>query len=140
VRPHIVTVTFSDGKVFRWEAHVSPECQAGAPLDTATVSFAPQPGTNASLTLDTGSDVIVSASFPGDAQLLASDGSGLFDPAHFVVTLLDGRQLRVAELTGLEKVTDTNGNVLEVKPGGLFHSSGQSIVFARRSRAHRADH
>ncbi|HLK41002.1 MAG TPA: kelch repeat-containing protein [Polyangiaceae bacterium] len=131
VRPHVVTVTFSDGKVFRFEAHLSPECQDGAPLDAATLSFAPLTGTDATLSVDGSSDVVISASYPGDAQLFMSDGSTLFDPSRFVVTLHDGRQLRVNDQTGLEQVTDINGNVLEIKPQGLFHSSGQSVTFAR---------
>jgi RHS repeat-associated protein len=135
-----VTITFADGKVFRFEAKViAPgsgwngrrECRLGAPFSTATVEFQPLPGTHATLTRAGGTDVIVDASWPGEATLMSDDGSTLFDPDRFVVTLHDGRQLSVAQATGLERVLDTNGNTLEIRPGGLFHSSGQSVKFLR---------
>jgi RHS repeat-associated protein len=140
---HYVTVTFADGKVFRWEAKVvapgggyngRTECQLGDIFTEATVSFTPLAPTTAALSRQGGTDVIINAAWPGDAELVsASDGSSLFEPDKFVVTLLDGRQLDVAQATGLQRVTDTNGNVLEVKPTGLFHSSGKSVTFARDS-------
>jgi RHS repeat-associated protein len=137
---HYVTATFADGKVFRWEAKVTapgggyngrPECQLGEPFDTATVAFVPLAPTTATLSRVGGNDVAVSADWPGTADLMAADGSALFDPDQFVVTLHDGRELQVAQATGLEKVTDTNGNVLEVHATGLFHSSGKSVTFTR---------
>ena len=138
---HYVTVTFADGKVFRWEAKVvapgggyngRSECQLGDVFEQATVQFVPLAPTTATLTRTGGTDVLVNSAWPGDAELVsASDGSSLFDPDQFVVTLQDGRQLQVKQATGLERITDTNGNVLEVKPEGLFHSSGESIQFAR---------
>ena len=130
-RPHLVTLSFADGKVFKFEVGVALECQNGAPIEETTIVFRPLPGTTASLSLVGGNTVIVNASWPGEAELVASDGSEIFDPNRYVLTLHDGRELRLDQATGLEEVRDTNGNVLEVRPTGLFHSSGKSITFAR---------
>lgn len=139
-RRRYVTVTFADGKVFRFEASIDapgsgwdgrPECQLGDSFPEANVVFTALPGTNATLTRRGGTAVLVSGDWPGNADIMTTDYGSVFDPDDFVVTLLDGRELDVATATGLEQVTDTNGNVLEIRPDGLVHSSGRSVTFDR---------
>jgi hypothetical protein len=44
-RPHIVTITFPDGRVFKFRAKANPETQIPA-IESATISFVPMPGTH----------------------------------------------------------------------------------------------
>jgi hypothetical protein len=81
-RRRYVTVTFADGKVFRFEAHVDApgapwegrsECQLGADFSEAEVVFTALPGTLATLSRRSGTAVLVSADWPGTADLMAED-------------------------------------------------------------------
>ncbi len=129
--PPVVTLTFPDGRVQEFEVKLSrpgsafsslpPNCQSFAPIDTATVSFAPVGPTLGKLEL-VGSDVVeVIGSWPGPVQLFNS-GYSLFNPSLYKYTGPDGQVFVVDKSAGLKSLTDRAGNVLTMTPAGITSS------------------
>lgn len=132
-KPHVVTVTLSNGRVYKFEAVLSPGngCQALAPLQEVTLGFKPLPGTNANLTPLGETTLLVAGPFPGAIQLLDSNTVTPMDYDQYQLTLEDGTVLLIEQRAGLQQMTDTNGNSLTINAGGIIHSSGKSITFTR---------
>jgi YD repeat-containing protein len=93
------------------------------------------PGTTASLTSINGTAALVDGTFEQGfvtlIDLRDQDSGDFFDPSKFRLTLHDGRVLDLGQATGLEKVTDNNGNVVEIKATGIDSSNGRSVTFTR---------
>ena len=130
-RPHIVTVTMPDGKVNKFEARPERRCQQGAPIRETSIVFTPQAGTQGTLSVSGDNTVFVAGSVPGPVDLLAYDGTGIFDRTQFVYTAKDGTRFTINQGSGLQSLRDTNGNTVTVSANGIVHSSGKSIVFER---------
>ena len=132
-KPHVVTVTLANGRVYKFEAVLSPGngCQALAPLQEVTLGFRPLPGTNASLVPLGENPLLVHGPFPGAIQLLDSNTVAPVDYDLYQLTLEDGTVLFINQHTGLTQMVDTNGNSLTINSGGIIHSSGKSITFTR---------
>jgi hypothetical protein len=126
---HPVTITLPDGKVYEFDAAVSPQCQGGAPIAAGTVSFVPRPGTIATLAPLGGTDVDVFGSWPGTQDV--TQGAATYDPQGYVLTLPDGRSFTIDKQQGLQTIADTNGNSLFVSPGGILSSTGKGVTFQR---------
>ncbi len=123
---HIVMVTFPDGRtdVFEMNAYFEdPFSRAG---QSAFAEFVPRSGTTSSLAAFGGNDLI----FIG-GSLLDIDTMEPYDPNEYLLTTMDGRRLVIDQVTGLESLTDPNGNTLSIGLGGIVHSTGQSISFER---------
>ena len=90
----------TDGKVLEFEPVISPSCQQFLPIDGATVSFRPLPGTNASLAPAGDGFVFVVGSWPGPMELYDGSTYDIFDPTDYVLTLPDGRQLSINQTRG----------------------------------------
>lgn len=132
-RPHVVTVTVPNGKVYKFEAVLSPQCSTLFPLRETTISYRPMTGTNATLTPVGDPTAFVAAAFPGPIELL---DFGTFDPIDFDeyrLTLPNGEVMLINQQTGLKQWNDANGNSLTVNSNGIIHSSGKSLVFVRDS-------
>jgi choice-of-anchor A domain-containing protein/RHS repeat-associated protein len=54
-----------------------------------------------------------------------------YNPQEFTLTTPDGVAYRSSRFTGLEKITDLNGNTLTATHDGIFSSTGVSIQFVR---------
>jgi RHS repeat-associated protein len=132
-RPHVVTVTVGDSRVYKFEAVLTPGngCQLGAPLREVTIGFRPLPGTNASLAVVGAEPLLVPGPFPGAFDLLDGNTVAAADYDQYQLTLEDGTALIIDQRAGLQRMTDTNGNTLTITPGGVIHSSGKSITFTR---------
>jgi RHS repeat-associated protein len=132
-RAHLVTVTFPDGKVYKFAAATSPQCQTIDAVRFATVSYVQQPGTagtaGASLVAVGNNDVIVDGGIPGSVNLVGD--SGLYNPRVFQMTTAEGLKYVIEEGVGLRSMTDLNGNTLTISSSGIIHSSGKSITFTR---------
>lgn len=126
--PRYVTVTFPNGKVFRFRATPSVECQGLVPIDTTTIRFVPVGHTRGTLVALGDNDVIVSGSKPGPVELLNPE---LYNPSQFRLTLNDGTSYVIDEVLGVRSVTDVNGNTITVGETGVVHSSGKSVAFTR---------
>jgi RHS repeat-associated protein len=132
-RPHVVTITLAESRVYKFEAVPGPGngCQLGAPLQEVEINFRPLPGTNASLTVVGAEPLFVPGPFPGAFDLLDGNTVAAADYDQYQLTLEDGTRLVIDQHTGLQSMTDTNGNTLNINSGGIIHSSGKSIAFTR---------
>ncbi len=131
---HVVTVTFPGGKVFKFQAVVTPECQRFAPITAGTVSFIPMPGTNGTLGVMDSADFQVEGSVPGPVNLIGFGGGvDIFNSFVFKFTAEDGTAYVIDQRTGLQSIADTNNNTVTVSAGGIIHSNGKSITFTRDS-------
>ncbi|HJQ24187.1 MAG TPA: PKD domain-containing protein, partial [Blastocatellia bacterium] len=135
-RAHLVTITFPDGKVYKFQATTAPQCQTIDAIRFATVSYAQQPGTagtaGATLAAVGNNDVVVDGGIPGSVNLVGD--SGLYNPRVFQLTTGEGLKYVIEEGVGLRSMTDLNGNTLQINSSGIIHSSGKSIVFTRDSQ------
>jgi RHS repeat-associated protein len=130
-KPHVVTVTMPDGKVEKFEARTERQCQQAGPITETRLIFTPQAGTRGTLSVVGDNTVFVAGSIPGPADLIAYDGTGIFDRATFKYTAKDGTEFIVNQSGGLQSVKDTNGNSLTISANGITHSSGKSVTFTR---------
>lgn len=130
-RPHIVTVTMPDGTVEKFEARTERQCQQAAPIPETKLVFTPQGATRGQLSVAGDNTVFVAGSVPGPVELVAYDGTGIFDRTTFKYTAKDGTEFIIKQGAGLESVKDTNGNTLTVSANGITHSSGKSVTFQR---------
>ena len=135
-----MTITFPDGKVYKFEGRATPSSQRAAPISGGSYSFVPIPPTVGSLTAIGVNDYFVKhpdgqTAPTGDntsvpVELLRANLS-LYNPKVFQLTTAEGMVLIIEQGKGLRSLTDLNGNTLTVSDSGLIHSSGKSVVFSR---------
>lgn len=130
---HVVTVTFPDGDVARFQPRIEPQCQTLAPQQVVSVTYEPLRGTYArlepvDLRFD---DLLVVGAFPGPIELWGQDVTNIHNPSTYRMTAADGTEYVVDEEDGLRSITDTNGNVLTVSETGISHSRGVGLTFVR---------
>jgi RHS repeat-associated protein len=135
-RANIVTITFPDDRVYKFQATTVKQCQAVAPLDFARFAFTPMPGTRGSLVPEAPLDIIVEGSIPGPVELLdaANPELEVYDPKVFRFTDENGIVYVIDQNTGIRSVTDLNGNRLTISRDGIIHSSGKSVRFIRDAK------
>ena len=135
IKAHVVTVTLTDGTTYQFAPVLNPNCQSLVPIQDqqVTITFAPMGATppNAALAILGNNQPYVVGSVPGPVTLTDSDFITTFDPDQYLLTLPDGRTLQISMQSGLQKMTDLNGNTLTVTPAGITSSSGKSVSFAR---------
>ncbi|MEW6127269.1 MAG: PKD domain-containing protein, partial [Acidobacteriota bacterium] len=132
-RQHLITITFGDGRVYKFAAVPAPQCQNVAPLTASTITYQAVPGTagtaGATLTAVGGGDVLVDGPSEGSVNLVTTNG--LYNPRVFELTLAEGMKLVIEQGVGLRSMSDLNGNTLTINANGIIHSSGKSISFTR---------
>ena len=140
-QPHVVTLTFPDNRVYRFQAAATPANQFALPIQYGTVVYVPMPGTLGQLESVSGDAFAAVGSIPGVVQLLdlaaVEDGrlnDFEFNPTTFRFTAPDGYVYRVSETAGLEQVTAPNGVHLTFTRTGLVHSAGPAYAFQRDAR------
>jgi RHS repeat-associated protein len=139
-RSKFVTITFPDGKVFKFKAKPNPDSQIAAISNLNSMDYVPEPGTFGTLVALEQQDLRVEGNAPQvppsaePVQIINLSGPnpGLpFNPKVFKLTTLEGAEFIIDETSGLQSITDLNGNTLTVNNNGLVHSSGKSITFTR---------
>jgi RHS repeat-associated protein len=135
-RSHFVTITFPNGRVYKFQAAVSPSCQQLVPLEFTSVVYqqvASMPGTQGASLIAIGADddVEIVGSIPGDVQLIDLNTVDLYNPTLYRLTTAEGYQYTIDQSFGATEVVDPNGNTLTISRGGVLHSSGKSVVFTR---------
>jgi RHS repeat-associated protein len=134
-RAHVITVTFPDGKVYRFQAATSPQCLQIYPISNATVVFKPLPGDagtqGATLVSLGGAEVLVQGGVPGATELYSYSDLRSYDPTLFKLTTADGSSYVIDQRLGVRSMTDANGNTLTVNGSGIVHSAGKSVTFTR---------
>lgn len=133
-KPHLLTATLTDGTVYEFDANVSPQCTQLAPPTVLSMTFTPHPGsataTNGATLAIIGTNQPTFAWTQGDITLF-DEGGSTFDPDRYILTLPDGRVLRLSRQAGLQSLTDRTGNTLTITPNGIQHSAGKSVTFQR---------
>ena len=139
-RSKFVTITFPDGKVFKFKAVPNPSDQIAAIVNLNGMDFVPEPGTFGTLVALEPQELRVEGDVPqvppgaGVVQIINLQGSTPgqpFNPRLFKLTTLEGAEFIIDEFNGLQSITDLNGNSLTVNNNGLVHSSGKNITFTR---------
>ncbi|HLY99341.1 MAG TPA: Ig-like domain repeat protein, partial [Candidatus Angelobacter sp.] len=132
-----VTVTFPDGRMYKFQAQLTPQCQLAGPINVPTLSFVQIPGEagteGATLVPADGGSALVDGAVPGPFELVRQDGT-IYDPTLFNLTTAEGFTYTIDQFKGLIQVADTNGNTLTVTPNGIIHSAGKSVTFTRDSQ------
>jgi RHS repeat-associated protein len=132
----IVTVTFPDGKVYKFRAISKPECTIGGAITAPTVAFAELPGSpgteGAVLAPADGGNALVDGSVPGNINLIDYSAQ-IYNPTLFNLTTREGYLYVIDQHLGVTKMTDPNGNTLTVSSTGIISSTGKSISFTRDS-------
>ncbi|MFY9222375.1 MAG: RHS repeat-associated core domain-containing protein [Blastocatellia bacterium] len=142
-RSKFVTITFPDGKVFKFKAVPNPSDQIAAIVNLNGMDFVPEPGTQGTLVALEEQELRVEGDVPqvppgaGVVQIINLQGSTPgqpFNPRLFKLTTLEGAEFIIDEFNGLISIKDLNDNTLTVNNNGLVHSSGKSITFVRDSQ------
>jgi RHS repeat-associated protein/uncharacterized repeat protein (TIGR01451 family) len=132
-RPNVVTITFPDDRVYKFQATTAKQCQQLAPIQFATFGFTPMPGTKGSLVPEASLDVTIAGGYPGTFELLDSANPRLdtYDPTVFRFTDENGIVFVIDQKLGVRSITDLNGNRLTFTRDGITHSGGKGVVFVR---------
>ena len=59
----------------------------------------------------------------------------IYDPIRFKLTTPDGIEFIINKKSGVESITDNNGNEITIGRDGIIHSSGKSVLFERDLKA-----
>ena len=134
-KSHKVTITFPDGKTYKFQGGVTPGTQFASAIDGGTYTFTPIAPTLGTLTVVGGNDVFVNGA-PDEQNtfvpaVLQDFHGNIFNPTTFQFVTQEGMTYVIDQFTGLKSMTDLNGNTITVTPNGLISSTGKSIVFQR---------
>jgi YD repeat-containing protein len=134
-RPHTVTITFPDGRLYKFVAGTSPQCQTLQPIRFASITFSQVPGTTGTagarlVPLGT-PDLVADGNVPGPVTLLGDDELNVYNPTVFQLTTSEGFVYVIEQGVGVRSMTDPNGNGLNITRDGITHSSGKGVTFAR---------
>ena len=123
---HRIVVTRGDGRKDEFLVGVNTTFAQPGGLAQGNLTFSPLPGTQATLqSLDA---VVFDFLTGGD---LADFGFNVLNPDRYLLTDPDGTAFVVDQAAGVQSITDPNGNSITIGPGGIIHSGGKSVVFAR---------
>ena len=131
-RPHFVIVRFPDGRLDVFDLATNPNTQQLVPLSFTNASFQADATTLSTLvSLDNNDNLLYSnGGGIGPLQLLQAN-LDLYDPDRYQLTDADGTVYIIQQQTGLESITDRNGNTITFGPDGILHSAGKSVTFTR---------
>ena len=131
-RPHFVIVRFPDGRLDVFDLVTNPNTQQLVPLSFTNTSFQADATTLSTLvSLDNNDNLLYSnGGGIGPLQLLQAN-LDLYDPDRYQLTDADGTVYIIQQPTGLESITDRNGNTVTFGPDGILHSAGKSVTFTR---------
>lgn len=132
-RANIVTITFPNNRVYKFQATTTKQCQTAAPLEFARFGFTPMPGTRGTLIPEAPLDLLVAGGFPGPVELLDAADPLLrtYDPTVFRFTDENGTVYVLDQKLGVRSISDLSGNKLTITRDGITHSGGKSVRFIR---------
>ncbi|EXI66571.1 MAG: Cell wall-associated polypeptide CWBP200 [Candidatus Accumulibacter adjunctus] len=129
-RAHKVAITLPDGKVEEFTLTPVPDSQRFSTLDATSAVYSPGAQTRGTLQPVGGTDLIIVGAQPGAVQLL-TPGYELYNPAEYEYTTPEGQVILISRSEGVKQIRDRSGNTVSFAPGGIIHSAGKSITFAR---------
>lgn len=132
-KPQLITITFGDGKVYKFKAEPAQRCQRFQPFSTVQMIYTPMPGTRGTLTPLNGGSVYVAGSVPGPVDIVdINDASGYYlNPSRFRLKTDEGTSFVLDQKSGVESVSLPTGQSLTITSDGVTHSSGESVQFIR---------
>ncbi|HEY6348292.1 MAG TPA: RHS repeat-associated core domain-containing protein [Candidatus Angelobacter sp.] len=135
LKPHVVTITFPDNTVYRFQETTSPSCQSVAPIESANLIFVQMPGPartqGASLQIVGDNSSLVNPPSPGPVDLLDFTTVDDANQTVFQLTTVDGVTYAIDQTLGVTSVTDRNGNQVTIETNGITTSTGKSVAFTR---------
>jgi RHS repeat-associated protein len=134
VKNHTVSVTFPDGKVYKFQAVSTPQCQQFVPIDVPQIGFT-QVSTGsatagATLTPIGDTDLLLDAGIPGPVNLINAE-IAFADFTQFQMKTAEGFTYILDQKLGATSVTDPNGNTLTLNASGVVSSTGARVAFTR---------
>jgi RHS repeat-associated protein len=134
IKNHTVTVTFPDGKVYKFQAASTPQCQQFVPITAPQIGFTQistgSATAGASLTPIGDTDLLLDGRFPGPTNIINFDVVPA-DYTQFQLKTAEGFTYILDQKLGATSVTDPNGNTLTINSSGVVSSTGTSVVFTR---------
>ena len=134
-KSHKITITFPDGKTYKFQGGITPSAQFASAIDGGTYTFTPIAPTLGTLTVVGSNDVLVDGApdeqNPFVTSTMQDFHGNIFNPTTFTLVTQEGMTYVIDQFTGLKSITDLNGNTITVTPNGLISSTGKSIVFQR---------
>ena len=136
-KPHIVTITYPNGKTDEFETVLNPNVRSllsfidsGIPV---LVSYKPKKGTYSKLEALSDNQCYVFDEGDGEIALYSQSSLLQYNPDRYKLTTQDGTVYIINQYTGLESIIDINGNTVTFNKDGVIHSLGKSIAFDRDS-------
>ncbi|MGB9122881.1 MAG: Ig-like domain-containing protein, partial [Candidatus Angelobacter sp.] len=134
VKNHTVSVTFPDGKVYKFQAVSTPQCQQFVPIDVPQIGFTQVPTgsatAGATLTPIGDTDLLLDAGIPGPVNLINAEVE-FADFTQFQMKTAEGFTYILDQKLGATSVTDPNGNKLTINALGITSTTGVSVAFVR---------
>lgn len=122
----VVSVALPDGKVEKFRAKASPECQFLVPAIDVELVFEPMPGTYSKLEQSSYGTLRINGN-----QLIDLGEVEPADPDSYRLTTREGLTYDIDQGFGIRRVSDLNGNTLTYTRDGVRHSSGVGVDFIR---------
>jgi len=131
-----VTVTFPNGREYRFAAQSSPECQYLEPLTTPDIVWqCTSDPNNPTIQLQAAGGTSVFTNGTTQPVELLTDQGDIWDPRQFTLTVEDGTVYQIDQDKGVTSLADRNGNTLTITPGGILSSSGKNVTFTRDAQS-----
>lgn len=129
-RVHGISVDYGNGQVDKFKMKLSPDQQNLYPITYGiSVSYEAQGNTRSTLeAIGTATDLIYNG-----GTLCYSSTITPYAPSQYKLTRADGTVYILSAANGVEKIIDTNGNIITFTENGVTHSDGKSITFERDS-------
>jgi RHS repeat-associated protein len=128
-----IAVTLPNGRVETFDLKVTPSTSPLVPFQTVKASVVTRPGNQGTLEILSNTDLLIVDPQPGPVTLIDDATLKAFDPDLFRYRQRDGTEFVVTRSRGVTSVKDANGNAITLTPGGIAHSSGLAVSFARDS-------
>jgi RHS repeat-associated protein len=126
-----ITVTLPSGRVETFDLRITPSSSPLVPFETLRASVVARPGTQGTLEILSNPDLLIVDPQPGPVTLVDDATLESFAPDRFRYRQRDGTEFIVTRSHGVESAKDANGNSITVTPGGISHSTGVAVTFAR---------
>ena len=130
--PHTVTVTYPGGATDEFRMKVTPRQSFPYKVEYVDVTFEAESGTFSTLeALESGSGLAVVGNVNAPVQLADPESWEEYNPNRYRLTRMDGTVIVLNQNSGIETITEPNGNVLTFSEDGITHSNGKSVQFIR---------
>jgi RHS repeat-associated protein len=131
---HTVSITFPDGKIYKFQAVSSPQCQQIVPITNPQFGFSQVPTgsiTAGATLLPVGDvDFLLDGGVPGPVNIFDFD-LNLADYKQFQLITAEGFKYSLDLARGVTSVIDPRGNQITINASGITNSAGASAAFTR---------